>query len=193
LTVADPPPIYFLIAFADNCGRFTIAPGGGEDLVDPEAGNDYQIHVQCLDINGDPILGIPATDIWLWHDALAPCGSTGSQADGPTDMNGYTTISGTIHGGLYEDAVSCDQTQLQVIVLGIPCNGGDPVCVAVDSPDLNGDREVGVPDFARFVADFNCMSQGLPCDPCHDYDETGDNDISDFAIFADYFNSSYCP
>ena len=65
--------------------------------------------------------------------------------------------------------------------------------VATDSPDLNGDRQVGIADFAKYAVDLNCYSLGIPCDPCHDFNEDGGTGIADFAIFAAYMNDSVCP
>ena len=181
-------------AIPDNCGRFTIAPGGGEDLVDAAAGNDYRIHVWVWDINHDPIIALAPTDIWADHPAyLSSCYPGFNQADDGTDTSGHTTISGTIYGGLVGDAASgvdCNATELFIYVIGIVINDGLPVCVAFDSPDLNGDQTVAIADFALFAADYNCTGG---CDPCHDYNEDGITNIMDFAVFAGYFNASVCP
>ncbi len=190
--LADLPPEIWSLASAENCGRFTIAPGGGEELA--EAPNDYRIHLQILDHNGEPITTLAATDMWLDSPGImATCDGVFSQADAGTDATGSTTFSGTIYSGLVGDAnegIDCNQTYLYVFALGIMLNQGDPVCVSVDSPDLNGDREVTLPDFARFVSDFNGASE---FDPCHDFNEDGATRIADFGIFAAYFNDSVCP
>jgi hypothetical protein len=179
-------------ASADNCGRFTIAPGGGETLI--ESPNDYTIFVTVLDINGDPVSTLAATDLWLDRPGdLVNCAGTFSQADAGTDGLGQTQFTGTIYGGVSGDAnngVNCDDTDLYVYALGIVLNGNNPVCVAFDSPDLNGDLAVNVADFGKFAADFNCVGG---CDPCHDYNEDTLTNVADFGIFAGYFNSSVCP
>ncbi len=165
-------------------------------MVDSEAGNDYLIHVVALDINGDPITTLAATDLWLWHPELATCPAPFSQADDGTDADGHTTFSGTIYAGLQGDlgdGIDCDAAELYVYILGIIINDAEPVCVATDSPDLNGDLAVTVADFGRFVADFNCADEGEPSDPCHDYNEDGETGVADFALFAGYFNNSECP
>ena len=179
-------------ASADNCGRFTIAPGGGETLI--EGANDYTIHVTVNDINNDPVTTLLDTDLWL--DApgfMAPCAGNFSQADSGTDATGTTQFTGTIYGGVVGDAgdgLDCNAAELSVYALGIILNGGAPVCVAIDSPDLNGDLAVTVADFGKFAADFNCT---ISCDPCHDYNEDGSTSVADFGIFAAYFNASICP
>jgi len=180
-------------ASAANCGRYTVAPGGGSTTLGDDG---YTVTVTVLDINGDAVVGLPATDMYLWHDDLATCPGTFSEADGPTDGTGTTTFSGTIYAGVAGDAgqgIDCDTAFLYVYALGIILNQANPVCVATDSPDLNGDLSVGVTDFAKFAADFNCLAQAIPCDPCHDYDESGDTNVTDFAVFGSYFNDSVCP
>jgi len=182
-------------AYAENCGRFTIAPGGGEKLEDPELGNFYRISLWVLDMNGDPIVGIPPHDIWLEHEDLATCPFPFAQPDYPTDTTGYTEFSGKVYSGIAGDAsdgIDCDNAFLYVYVMGIILNDSNPVCVSTDSPDLNGDLAVSIADFAKFASDYNC-TWNIDCDRCHDYDEDGDNDISDFALFGSYFNASLCP
>ncbi len=179
-------------ASADNCGRFTIAPGGGETLI--EGANDYTIHVTVLDINGVAVATLGATDLWLDRPGnLVNCPGTFSQADAGTDAAGHTMFTGTIYGGVNGDAingVNCNDTDLYVYALGIVLNGNNPVCVSFDSADLNGDLACSVADFGKFAADFNCASG---CDPCHDYNEDGSTSVADFGIFAGYFNASVCP
>jgi hypothetical protein len=179
-------------AWAENCGRLTIAPGGGENLVDPALGNDYRIHLDLWESGGNPIVGMPGGEMWVLNEDLLVCPGGYCYADGPTDENGHTTFSGTIMGGTASDGLDCDQTLLYVYLWGELLNDGEPVCVSTNSPDLDGDLSVGIPDFARFVQDFNCESSGEPCNPCHDYNEDGKTGVEDFAIFAGYFNSSAC-
>ncbi len=190
--LADLPPDIDSIAIPENCGRFTIAPGGGENLHDPEANNYYRIHVQIWS-NGDPVTTLAATDIWVENPQLARCPGQFSQADAGTDAEGATTISGTIFGGLQGDAgsgIDCDAAELYVFAMGIVLNYGQPVCVSIDSPDLNGDLTVSIADFGRFAQGFNCTTD---CDPCHDYNEDGATTVADFGAFAGYFNQSSCP
>ena len=176
-------------AEAENCGRFTIAPGGGENLVNDS--HDYKIHVWCLDINGNAI-SLPATDITLYHPDLSFCPGQSSQADTCTNSEGYTSISGTISGALEGDGTSglnCEEILLYVMVYDIIINDGEPVCVAVDSPDLNGDLEVSLADFAKFSYSYQ---EAHEYDPCHDYSEDGMNSVADLAVFALYYRQAEC-
>ena len=187
--LADLPPEIFSTAWTEGCGRMTIAPGGGDEL--GELG--YTIWVTIWDINGDPVTTLAATDLWLLNSDMATCPGVFSQADRGTDETGTTLFSGTIYSGLFGDAsggIDCDASLLYVLALGIMLNDFQPVCVAVDSPDLNGDLSVSVVDFAKFASDFNCVSG---CDPCHDFNEDGSTNLVDFSIFSGFFHNSVCP
>ncbi len=185
-------------AWAENCGRHTMAPCGGDVLGDDAgAAEDYTVHLILLDLNGSSIPGIPGTDMWLEHDNLMHCGYTPINADQETNAQGYSLFSvnpGQINAGLVGDAsdgINCDtDTQFLVFVMGIVINSGNPVCVSSDSPDLNGDLTVGIADFGKYPSDFNCPDS---CDPCHDYNEDGSNTVADFAIFSSYYNDCECP
>ncbi len=183
-------------AWAENCGRHTMAPCGGEALNDAAIPQDYTIHAIVRDINGTAVAALPATDMSLLHGNMAHCVGSYSQADQATDGTGYTMFSmapGLVHGGITGDAadgVDCDvDTAYSVYALGIILNSANPVCVTSDSPDLNGDLAVTVADFGKYASDFNVVGG----DPCHDYNEDGANTVADFAIFAGYFNSCVCP
>jgi len=176
-------------AYADNCGRFTIAPGGGETLI--EGTNDYAIHVQVLDINGNPC-SLAATDLTLYHPEIVFGAGQSSQADAGTDANGETMFSdnpGTIDGGVAGDlneGIVCDDLDLFVMAYDIIINNGNPVCVAVDSPDLDGSQSVNIADFGRFAADYNGAGT---FDSCHDFVESGTTDIADFGVFGSYYGN----
>ena len=180
-------------AWAENCGRHTMAPCGG-DVLATDGAMDYTIYTIVQDVNGDAVTTLAATDLSLAHSYMAACPVPYSQADAGTDGTGYTLFSvnpGMVHAGLTGDAadgVDCNvDTQYNVYALGIILNSGNPVCVSSDSPDLNGDAAVTVADFGKYAADFNVGG-----DACHDYNEDGANSVADFAIFAGFFNNCVC-
>lgn len=180
-------------ASADNCGRVTFAPGGGEDLVDAGAGNDYRIAITVLDINGNAC-SLAATDMVLFHPNLVACSGNYSQADDATDASGYAEFTGTAYAALAGDGnegILCDDNDMYIVCLGVTINDGNPVCVAFDSPDLSGDLQVGAADFGRFVTDYGLGAGSA--DLCHDFNEDGENSAADFAIFAAYYGASVCP
>jgi hypothetical protein len=119
-----------------------------------------------------PIPGIPATDIWLWSDGLVLCGGSGSSnADGPTDANGQTTISGAVASGGYASGT------IQVVVTGILI--GELPTLTIVSPDINGDLQIDLVDLAAFAVSYTGAY-----DPRADMDGDGSLDLRDFSLFA---------
>jgi len=177
-------------AYADNCGRVTIAPGFGETLI--EGTNDFTIHVQVLDVNGNPVTTLAATDLTLYHPDVVFCPGQSSQADAGTDANGESMFTGAISAGLPGDAGNgyvCDDLDLYVMAYDIIINNGNSVCVAVDSPDLDGTLDVTITDLGKFAVDYNGAGTH---DPCHDYAVSGFTDIADLGVFAAYYQIAAC-
>ena len=177
-------------AAAQDCGRTTIAPRGADLLSD----DGYVIDLTVRDINADPVVGLLPTDMWLEHPDMAKCMPIWNMADTPTDANGDTSFSGTTYGGVLGDAsdgLNCNDMEFFVYASGIMLNNDNPVCVATDSPDLNGSLSVTLADFVKFTADYNC--DFVNCDPCHDYNEDGTTSLADFTFLGSHYNSSVCP
>jgi hypothetical protein len=135
---------------------------------------------------GNPIPGIPATDMWLisCNDLLFLCnGSSAITASAATDANGNTTFTGDLAMG------GCDNGGVRVVVQGIVVGAGicaDPcVAVKVRSSDLNAS---GVPD----VIDFGTFAGGYPVDPaandCRDFNNDNKVDVLDFAKFSGHYD-----
>jgi hypothetical protein len=74
----------------------------------------------------------------------------GSTADANTDINGDTTISGTLNGGGWV------QSGMAVYVSGNAITGGTgaPFGLDINSPDINGDRIVDLIDIGLFASDL---------------------------------------
>lgn len=181
-------------AIVDGCrstsscwaGAMIVCPAGdGHQLADQGA----TIYVTARDYYGAPIPNIPALDWWLigCNDGLALCGSAfSSSADGPTDANGNTTISGAIAAG------GCD-IGLSVVVQGVvledypACTQGSYTfqChpIEVRSPDVTGDLIIDLLDFSVWAPSF--LNAAAP--PCHDFSYDGVVDIVDFGIFGGHF------
>jgi hypothetical protein len=118
-----------------------------------------------------PVAGIPSSDIWLWSEEMVLCGgSSSSNADGPTDTEGVTTISGAVASGGYAETV-------HVVVMGILL--GEMLNLAVVSPDIDQDLGVGLTDLTGFASAFLGMY-----DPRTDMDGNGLINLTDFVLFA---------
>ena len=121
-----------------------------------------------------PIAGIPASDIWLWSEGMILCGgSSSSNADGPTDSEGTTTISGSVASGGYSQTV-------HVVVMGILL--GEMTNLSVVSPDMNQDLIVDLSDFVEFSLAF-LESYDIRADMNGD----GSVNLLDFVLFAGHY------
>lgn len=139
---------------------------------------------------GNPIPGVPATDMWLisCNDLLFLCnGSSAITASAATDVNGNTTFTGDLAMG------GCDNGGVRVVVQGIVIGAGicaDPcVAVKVRSSDLNAN---GIPD----VVDFGSFASGPPAYPvnpavnsCRDFNNDTKVDVVDFAKFSQHYDN----
>lgn len=143
-------------AVAANSGVVTACPrGDGDPLTATIGGGNSQITLTITLNGGYPVPGIPAEDMWLvgCTDGLLLCGgSSGSNADGPTNAAGVTTFSNDLVAG------GCD-TGLWVVVEAIvaqdPNNACNPLCVpiATRSPDY---KSSGAPGPAPCAGDIRC-------------------------------------
>jgi hypothetical protein len=170
---------------ADFCapggtGCLMICPQGDGPILS-DGGNEICVTVR--DVNGNPIAGILATDLWLTGCTnLVLCGGSGSSnADAATDAAGQTQFSGGMAAG------GCD-TGLYVVVQGVVI-GCPPTCLAIDvrSPDITADLIVDLSDFSLFAGDPGYPSPPDSYDPCMDYDCDGDIDLVDFSLFAQHW------
>jgi hypothetical protein len=135
---------------------------------------------------GNPIQGVPATDMWLisCNDLLFLCnGSSAITASAATDVNGQTTFTGDIAAG------GCDNGGVRVVVQGIVIGAGicaDPcVPVKVRSADFDAN---GVAD----AVDFVTFATGWPVPPvandCRDFNDDGLVDSVDFVEFTGHYD-----
>jgi len=180
--VINLPSVAQACAGIPNLEHSTVSTQGGVLLACPsgdgprleDIGGTVSITVRsmCPGWPGPlPIAGIPATDIWLWSDGLVLCGgSSSSNADGPTDSEGQTTISGPVASGGYAGTI-------HVVVMGILL--GELPTLTIVSPDIDGDLQVDLVDLAAFAVAYTGAF-----DPRADMDGNGLLDLRDLSLFA---------
>ncbi len=115
------------------------------------------ITVTVNDAAGQPVAGVPATDIRLEHsrsplvwcaDAFYPPPlHAPNLADGPTNMLGQTTFTMSYHGGCWV----LSPTYVCLLGTGGWARIPTPVNVSYNSTDLNCDLVVNLADVAAFV------------------------------------------
>jgi hypothetical protein len=192
LTVAPPvksTPGIPVVTAEGAGGCYVACPqGDGSSLSDIGA----VITVTVTDIEGYPIVAVPAADFWLigCSDGIVLCGGSNAiNADSMTNHNGVTTISGRLAAG------GCD-SELLVVAMGIgasvPGDPNTPLCLPYEtnSPDITGeggviDRVVDIIDLAAFAMGYT--SPPGVYDACLDFNCDGVVDIVDFAKFAQHF------
>jgi len=170
---------------ADGAGGcWLVCPAGDGPRLDEFGG---VITVVVRDIAGFPIAGIPASDFWLYGcaDGLVLCGGSHAiDADGPTDLQGQTTISGAMAAGGCDDGL---WVIVQGIVLSDPADCGVPLCLpyTVRSPDITADLVVNLADFSAFAVGY--ISPPKPYNKCLDFNCDGVVNLVDFARFAAHY------
>ena len=145
------------------------------------------IEVIVLDSSGSPVPGMRAEDFWIQR--LTPpntlCGaSQSSAADGPTNVDGRTTMSGSVAaGGFFDNDAYAIAAGFAVQALP-ECDL--PLPLVFVSPDMNGDLAVDLNDLAIFAASFP------PNDYAKQADLNGDGVIAlvDVALLAKHWGHS---
>jgi hypothetical protein len=158
--------------------------GDGESL--DEARDSYgtpvdaTITLYLYDINYDPIVYYPATDLWLVTEdneiAICPGGTV---ADADTDYNGQTTFSGPFQAG------GCG-SGVVVMISGVPLPQ-PPLDLHFISPDFNGDQLVDLTDVVLFSqAYFGTYGE------CFDLRHDAMLNLSDLVVLAPHWGH-HCP
>ena len=116
--------------------------------------HDATIVVRVDYDNGDPCPDAPAEDVWLdvnpHNDGNFIACPNGTIADGPTDENGITTISGAFAAGGHSNPYN-DLMQVRVMGNALITYGFN---VQINSADINGDLMVDLTDIGLFAQDF---------------------------------------
>lgn len=148
------------------------------------ASQGWSIDIVVRDRGDNPVPAIPAADFWLVDcnpvNDIALCGGAAStNADGPTDAAGMTSMSSaTFAGG------GC-ANRIAVVVQGLIIGCEAPACldVSVRTPDLNGDLTVGLVDLSLMAAAYPPQPYG----ECADFDLNGIVNLQDLAHFSLHF------
>jgi|GEM_PF-5120830 len=159
---------------------------------DPTILVDATIGVRLVDGLGNPVVGFPANKITVASQfgGWTQCGSPVLTADGPTDINGLTTISGALFAGGYSGP-----GELMLVLVDSPLLTGTfyPGALAgleysVNSADMNGDLTVNLTDVGLFTLAFYAPGY----DYSGDYKWDGDVNLSDIPKLADAVGAT-CP
>lgn len=167
-------------------GQLMICPAGDGTTL---AADGATISVTVRDGNNAPIANYPGQDVWP-DDAgtgdINLC-QGGATADANTDAGGNTTISGTFAGGGWtQSGLSVYISGIAITTAGVP----DVYAIDVNSPDINGDRQVSLPDVGIFAGDllaYQFRSDLVPNDP-----DPPAIDLSDVGRFAAHIGH-VCP
>ncbi len=173
-------------------GVLMVCPAGdGPNLSDIGATISVTL-LYCLQV--EPVIGVPPQDLWIQsklHPDPRLCGgAASSNADLVTDVNGQTTMSGSIAaGGYFGDGVyvvalgSFIQLGESFLQPGQTCD--NPLPLVLVSPDINGDLVVDLLDLSAFAAVL--VTGGGTVDPRMDFDGDGQIGLVDVSLFAGHF------
>lgn len=140
------------------------------------------IWVEILDDSLNPVVGVPAEDLWLDDNG----GSfafvhPGTCADGPTDDAGQTTWREPLAAG------GVALSGLIGIAGGIPLNVAPLQNVRFVSPDIDGDLRVDLADLVPFASSYMGVY-----DARADLVHNGQVNIADLVVFATHYGH-HCP
>ena len=144
---------------------------------------DATITLTVRDGAGAPVVNYPAEDMWLLSrdGLLVPC-PNGTAADFNTDTNGETTWATPLAAGGYSEDLCL------VVINGDALTSTTGLDLMFNSPDLDGNLDVGLSDLDEFVSVY-FGSYSIKAD----LDYNNDIGLSDLDTFVDaYFNSGPC-
>ncbi len=161
-------------------------------LGDPTINVDATIGVRLVDGAGNPVVGFPAANITVAAQGggWTQCPSSILTADAPTDINGLTTISGSLFAGGHSAT-----GELMVVVVNSPLlagttypGGSAGLQYSVNSADEDNDLDVDLSDVVLFTADLSSAVS----DYASDFRWDGAINLSDVTLMASGLTAS-CP
>lgn len=162
---ADWPPMFWQeVSTAETAAPVGVQPvlynvpdGSGASFTQARIVNgvivNATITLHLRDTGWNPIVGVPAVDMWLEKEVVANTGNFvpclgGTLADGPTDQDGVARWALPLRAGGWSTS------RTLVVVWGAALATNTGLVLRHNSPDLNGDLVVNLADVPLFAADF---------------------------------------
>ena len=177
--VVCPDQSYCIVNFATGKDRITIVPGGtGETFA--SAGITIDVYLRHCD--GRPYAGIPAQEVMLYSSDLCICPG-GSFADAQTNLDGYTSFSGTLSAGGCAENLSVYTEGIFIATIPVKTNSPDLLPASPCRADAS--------DVSAVAA---LLGRADRYTACADWNESGPPtiDAGDLSYFASQFGAQ-CP
>lgn len=176
---ADWPPMFWQeVSTAETAAPVGVQPvlynlpdGSGAPFTQARIVNgvivNATITLHLRDGGLNPIVGVPAEDMWLEKEVVAGTGNFapclgGTLADGPTDQDGVARWARPLRAGGWSTS------RTLVVVWGAALATNTGLVLRHNSPDLNGDLVVNLADVPLFAADFMSGGNALRSDLQYD-------------------------
>jgi hypothetical protein len=174
---------------------FNCPLGDGEPVGNGCGAGAAEIWVEIIDIFGNPVGGIPRTDIWFrpCNASEVICWCPGRpKMDAPTNAAGWAHATQPLYAG---GCAVLDGIQCVVFDpwLGAPVVLQNPACIhdaRFKSPDMNADCWISLSDLGIFAGCY-LMPMTPPCH-CADFTDDGQVNLSDLAFFGGHYQHE-CP
>jgi hypothetical protein len=184
----DPNASSWWIVCPSGAMLVSNCPAGDFELVGNSCGGagGASIQYHFFDINGNQVIGLPQTNVWLmpvnpaevvYYKPNMPV------TDIPSDLAGRTWTTIALSAG------GCSQLGLQCVVLDpvtstlVVLQNPPSIQITFKSPDINADGIVNLADLSFFAASYGAM----PYNYCCDYNDDGVVNLSDLAFFGGHY------
>lgn len=168
----------------------TINPdGNGETFAVPTPGYvgpvAIDIRVYARNCQGDPLEGIPNTEVVLFNSALFICNG-GNSADAATDVNGCTSFTGSIAGGGCASTLDIYIDGVFICTINVGINSTDWAGGSAGNGFCDSGDAAGLAGYlgANILGATGPPPNNLPYTICADYTENGFIDSGDVAFLS---------